>query len=77
MFRTGAYQETLNTLIQNHQLCIHAFLVAALALATLPDLTRTLTLLDRLIPLHPLPLADVRHMIEARALASKEVAESP
>jgi predicted nucleic acid-binding protein len=70
MFRTGAYKAELNKLIENDQLCIHPFLVAELALGSLPDRTKTLAFLDRLIQLHPVQSADVRHMIEARSLAS-------
>jgi predicted nucleic acid-binding protein len=70
MFRTGAYKAELNKLIENDQLCIHPFLVAELALGSLPDRTKTLAFLDRLIQLHPVQLADVRHMIESRSLAS-------
>jgi predicted nucleic acid-binding protein len=70
MFRTGAYKAELNKLIENDQLCIHPFLVAELALGSLPDQNKTLAFLDRLIQLRPVQLADVRLMIEARSLAS-------
>ena len=64
MFRTGAYKTELSTLIENDQLCIHSFLVAELALGTLPERAKTLAFLDRLIQLRPVRLTDVRHMIE-------------
>ena len=70
MFRTSACKAELNTLIENDQLCVHPFLVAELALGTLPDRGKTLAFLDRLIQLRPVRLADLRHMIEARNLAS-------
>jgi predicted nucleic acid-binding protein len=70
VFRTGAFKAELNRLIENDQLCIHPFLVAELALGSLPDRSKTLALLDRLIQLRPVLLADVRLMIEARSLAS-------
>ena len=68
MYRTGANKSQLGTLIENDQLCIHPFLVAELALGTLPERSKTLSFLDRLIQLRTVPLADVRHMIEAREL---------
>ncbi len=73
MFRTGAFKPELDTLIANDQLCIHPFLIAELALGTLPDRRKTLAYLDQLISLRPVRLEDVRHMIEARGLASKGI----
>jgi predicted nucleic acid-binding protein len=73
MFRTGAYTEELGTLIANDQLCIHPFLIAELALGSLPERRKTLVYLDQLISLRPARLQDVRHMIEARGLASKGI----
>lgn len=73
MFRTGAYKAELSTLIENDQLCIHPFLVAELALGTLPERTKALAFFDRLVHLRPVRLADVRHMIETRGLASKGI----
>jgi predicted nucleic acid-binding protein len=70
MFRNSTYQSELKTLIETDQLCIHPFLVAELALGTLPDRTNTLNFLDQLIQLRPVRLADVRVLIEARKLAS-------
>jgi predicted nucleic acid-binding protein len=70
MFRTGAHKAELNRLIENDQLCIHPFLVAELALGSLPDRSKTLTFLDQLNQLRPVRLTDVRLMIEARSLAS-------
>ena|ERR1700679_3680060 len=70
MFRSGAYQQELSTLIETDQLCIHPFLVAELALGSLPDRANTLRFLDQLILLNPIRLADVRVLIEARKLAS-------
>jgi predicted nucleic acid-binding protein len=49
------------------------FLVAELALGSLPDRSKTLALLDRLIQLRPVLSADVRLMIEARSLASSGI----
>jgi len=71
MFRTGAYKSELETLIADDQLCIHPFLIAELALGTLPERRKTLEYLDRLVSIRPVRLEDVRHMIEARGLASK------
>jgi predicted nucleic acid-binding protein len=73
MFRTGAYKAELDTLIANDQLCIHPFLIAEMALGTLPERRKTLAYLDQLIPIRPVRLADLRHMIETRGLASKEI----
>lgn len=73
MFRTGAYKAEFSRLIENDQLCIHPFLVAELALGSLPDRSKTLALLDRLIQLRPVLSADVRLMIEARSLASSGI----
>ena len=73
MFRTGAYKSELDTLIANDQLCIHPFSIAELALGTLPERRRTLVYLDQLISIRPVRLEDVRHMIEARGLASKGI----
>ena len=73
MFRTGAYKAELDTLISNDQLCIHPFLIAELALGALPEHRKTLAYLDQLIPLRPVRLEDLRHMIEARGLASKGI----
>jgi hypothetical protein len=73
LFRTGAYKAELDTLIANDQLCIHPFLIAELALGTLPERRKTLVYLDQLISLRPVRLEDVRHMIEARGLASKGI----
>ena len=70
MFRNGTYKLELKTFIETDQLCIHPFLIAELALGTLPDRSNTLRFLDQLIQLHPVRLADVRVLIEARKLAS-------
>ena len=70
IFRSGAHKAVLDTLIANDQLCIHPFLIAELALGTLPERTKTLAYLDQLIPLHPVRLEDLRQMIEARKLSS-------
>jgi predicted nucleic acid-binding protein len=73
MFRSGAYKAELERLITNDQLCIHPFLIAELALGTLPERRKTLEYLDHLIAIRPVTLGDVRHMIEARGLASKGI----
>ncbi len=73
MFRTGAYKAELDTLIANDQLCIHPFLIAELALGALPEQGKTLAYLDQLISIRPVRSQDVRHMIEARGLASKGI----
>ena len=73
MFRTGAYKPELGTLIANDQLCIHPFLIAELALGSLPDRRKILVYLDQLISIRPVRLEDVRHMIEDRGLASKGI----
>lgn len=73
MFRNGAYSAELSTLIANDQLCTHPFLIAELALGTLPERKKTLAYLDQLISIPPVQLGDIRHMIEARGLASKGI----
>ena len=73
LFRTGAYNAELDRLIGDDQLCIHPFLIAELALGTLPERRKTLAYLDQLIPIRPVQLEDVRHMIEARGFASKGI----
>ena len=73
LFRTGAYKAELDTLIVSDQLCIHPFVIAELALGTLPERRKTLAYLDRLISIRPVRLEDLRHMIEARGLASKGI----
>lgn len=73
MFRSGAYKAELDRLIANDQLCIHPFLIAELALGALPEHQKTLLYLDQLISIRPVRLEDVRHMIETRGLASKEI----
>ena len=73
LFRTGAHKEPLARLIANSQLCIHPYLVAELALGSLPDRQKTLEYLDRLYSIPVMKLADVRHMIEARSLSAKGI----
>ncbi|HUD74345.1 MAG TPA: type II toxin-antitoxin system VapC family toxin [Terracidiphilus sp.] len=73
MFRTGAYSAELHTLIANDQLCTHPFLIAELALGTLPERKKTLAYLDQLISIPPVQLEDIRYMIEARGFASKGI----
>jgi predicted nucleic acid-binding protein len=73
MFRNGAYKAELETLVASDQLCIHPFLIAELALGSLPERRKTLAYLDHLISIRPVRLEDVRHMIEARGLASKGI----
>ncbi len=73
MFRRGGFKTQLGSLIANDQLCSHPCVVAELACGTLPDRQNTLKLLDNLIALHTLQLADLRVMIESRGLASKGI----
>ena len=73
MFRRGGFKAELDTLIANDQLCTHPCVVAELACGNLPDRQKTLSLLDHLIALRVVRLADVRVMIEARGLASKGI----
>jgi hypothetical protein len=73
MFRRGRFKSELESLIVNDQLCTHPFVVAELACGFLPDRVNTLRYLDSLNQVHPVPLADVRGMIEARGLASKGI----
>jgi predicted nucleic acid-binding protein len=73
LFRTGAYKAELGTLIADDQLCIHPFVIAELALGTLPERQKTLAYLDHLISIRTVRLEDLRHMIEARGLASKGI----
>ncbi len=70
MFRNGTFQSELKILIETDQLCIHPFLVAELALGTLPDRANTLKFLDQLIQVSPVRLTDIRVLIESRKLAS-------
>lgn len=73
MFRRGGFMAELETLIVNDQLCTHPCVVAELACGYLPDRQKTLSLLDNLIALRAVRLADVRVMIEARGLASRGI----
>ena len=73
MFRKGRFKAEMGNLITNDQLCIHPFVVAELACGTLPDRQKTLAYLDQLAALPIIRLADVRIMIEARALWSKGI----
>ncbi len=73
MFRNGTHKTELSSLIESDQLCIHPWVVAELALGTLPDRTKTLASLDRLMQVRPVRLADLRHMVENRGLASKGI----
>jgi predicted nucleic acid-binding protein len=73
MFRKGKFKAELETLIANDQLCTHPFVVAELACGYLPHRQTTLTLLDNLIALRSVRMADVRVMIEARGLPSKGI----
>jgi predicted nucleic acid-binding protein len=70
MFRTGACQAELDTLIANDQLCTHPFVIAELALDTLPERGKALAYLDHLISIRPVRLENVRHRIEARGFRS-------
>jgi len=72
-FRSGARKTQLRLLIDNSQLCMHPWLVAELALGSLPDRRKTLEYLDRLTPIRTVSLADVRHMIEARNLSGRGI----
>jgi hypothetical protein len=73
VFRRGRFKAELESLILNDQLCIHPYIVAELACGFLPDRKNTLQSLDRLHQICLIRLADVRLMIEARGLASKEI----
>jgi len=73
MFRRGGFKAQLDSLIANDQLCTHPCVVAELACGTLPDRQNTLRLLDHLIALRTMQLADLRVMIESRGLASKGI----
>ena len=73
LFRTGAYKAELDRLIGDDQLCIHPFVIAELALGTVPERRKTLAYLDHLISIRLVRLEDVRHMIEARGFASKGI----
>jgi predicted nucleic acid-binding protein len=73
MFRKGRFKAEMGNLVTNDQLCIHPFVIAKLACGTLPDRQKTLTYLDQLATLPIVRLADVRFMIEARGLWSKEI----
>jgi hypothetical protein len=73
LFRRGRYKAELESLIDHDQLCIHPYIVAELACGFLPDRKKTLSYLDGLHQICLIRLADVRLMIEARALASKGI----
>ena len=49
IFRRGRFKAELENLIIDDQLCIHPFLIAELALGTLPERKKTLAYLDQLI----------------------------
>lgn len=73
MFRKGRFKAEMENLITHDQLCIHPLVVAELACGTLPDRQKTLTYLDQLAALPIVQLADVRFMVETRALWSKGI----
>jgi len=73
LFRKGRFKSELENLIVSDQLCIHPWVVAELSCGSLPDRKKTLDYLDKLTALPVVRLADVRIMIEARALWAKGV----
>lgn len=73
LFRRGRFKSELERLIDSDQLCIHPFVTAELACGYLPDRRNTLIYLDNLNHVHPVRLAEVRLMIEARGMASKGI----
>jgi len=73
LFRRGRFKSELERLIDSDQLCIHPFVTAELACGYLPDRQNTLIYLDNLNQIHPVRLADVRLMIEARGLVSRGI----
>jgi predicted nucleic acid-binding protein len=73
MFRRGRFKAELESLVANDQLCTHPFIVAELACGSIPDRQRTLRDLDALFTLPTISTADIRLMIEARALSSKGI----
>jgi predicted nucleic acid-binding protein len=73
LFRRGRFKAELENLIDHDQLCIHPYIVAELACGFLPGRKNTLSYLDSLHQICLIRLADVRLMIEARALASKGI----
>ena len=73
LFRRSRFKAELERLIDTDQLCIHPFIVAELACGYLPDRRNTLIYLDNLNQVHPVRLAEVRLMIEARGMASKGI----
>jgi predicted nucleic acid-binding protein len=73
MFRKGRFKAELESLIVIDQLCTHPCVVAELACGSLPDRKKTLGYLDRLTMLRVIRLADIRLMIEARALWAKGI----
>jgi hypothetical protein len=73
MFRKGRFKAELAKLIGNDQLCTHPFVLAELACGYLPHREQTLLELEKLNALPTIRTADVRYMIEARGLFSKDI----
>lgn len=70
-FRSGV--RDLRSLLQNGQIAMHPFVVAELALGSLRDRARTLTLLDLLPHASPAKLSEVRQLVETRSLYARGI----
>lgn len=68
-----ARQPALRTLLEANQVAMHPCVAAELALGSLQDRAATLAKLDSLPMLRIADLADIRRMIEARALWSRGI----
>lgn len=68
-----ARQPALRTLLETNQVAMHPCVAAELALGSLQDRATTLAKLDSLPMLRIADLADIRRMIEARALWSRGI----
>jgi predicted nucleic acid-binding protein len=64
---------TMQKLLARAQIAIHPYIVAELALGSLADRARTLRFLDFLPQVRVAQLAEVRQMIEARALFGRGI----
>jgi predicted nucleic acid-binding protein len=72
-FRSGACRSEMGMLVYNHQLVMHPYVIAELALGSLQNRRETLANLDCLPKILPVSLADVRLMIEARGMYAKGI----
>ena len=70
-FRFG--DEDLSDLLRSRSILMHPFVLAELALGSLTQRTKTLTLLEQLPSAKVAHLPEVRHMIEQRSLFTRGI----